>query len=101
VWPVYADQTEFFINDQYFYNQSLTLYEVHHIIPLGYDGPNEWWNFVPLLLSDHNLIHGQEVREREKLDLSLFCALFPKSMKIRGEPELGRRRQVFKLMTDK
>ena len=88
-WPVYADQTEFFINDQYFYNQPLTLYEVHHIIPLGYDVPNEWWNFAPLLLSDHNLIHGQEVREREKLDSSLFCALFPKSMKIKRRTKTG------------
>ena len=44
-------------------------YDAHHIIPQSYNGPNEWWNLMPLTELQHTHIH----KESE-------CAeLFPKA----------------------
>jgi 5-methylcytosine-specific restriction endonuclease McrA len=28
-------------------------FEAHHVIPLGYNGANEWWNIFPLTIEQH------------------------------------------------
>lgn len=32
--------------------------EAHHVIPLGYNGPNEWWNIFPLTMDEHTGAEG-------------------------------------------
>jgi len=37
--------------------------EAHHIVPLGYNGPNKWWNIYPLTIKEHtgkNGIHSSD-----------------------------------------
>lgn len=33
-------------------------FEAHHVIPLGYNGENEWWNIFPLSQAEHTGING-------------------------------------------
>lgn len=34
------------------------LFEAHHVIPLGYNGLNKWWNIFPLTIEDHTGKNG-------------------------------------------
>lgn len=33
--------------------KSCHFFEAHHVIPLGYNGSNEWWNIFPLTMKEH------------------------------------------------
>ena len=33
-------------------------FEAHHVIPLGYNGENKWWNIFPLKQEEHTGIKG-------------------------------------------
>ena len=48
-----------------------TDHELHHIIPLGYGGRNEWWNVFPLTFHDHRA-DGSGIHSSEE-----FKQLFP------------------------
>ena len=50
------------------------LLEAHHVIPLGYNGPNEWWNIFPLSMVEHTGEGGIHSSEEAK-------ALFSKVQK--------------------
>ena len=39
--------------------EGATEYHAHHIIPLKFGGPNEWWNIVPLPSQVHREIHSE------------------------------------------
>lgn len=45
-------------------------YEAHHIIPLGYNGKNEWWNIHPLTARQHIDIHSSSVLFKELFELA-------------------------------
>lgn len=32
--------------------------EAHHVIPLGYNGANKWWNIFPLTIDEHTGVNG-------------------------------------------
>lgn len=46
LWPTY--QSEYFNRHGIGNNDKLGKnYDMHHIIPKRYGGPNEWWNMIP------------------------------------------------------
>lgn len=49
-------------------------FEAHHVIPLGYNGANEWWNIFPLTIEQHTGSTGIHASEEAK-------AWFPKVKK--------------------
>lgn len=49
-------------------------FEAHHVIPLGYNGPNAWWNIFPLTIEEHTGTMGIHSSAEAK-------ALFPKVKK--------------------
>lgn len=49
-------------------------FEAHHVIPLGYNGTNAWWNIFPLTVEQHTGSTGIHASEEAK-------AWFPKVKK--------------------
>jgi 5-methylcytosine-specific restriction endonuclease McrA len=43
-----------------------SLFEAHHIIPLGYNGQNAWWNIFPLTVEEHTGKGGIHSSEEAK-----------------------------------
>ena len=46
-------------------------FDAHHIIPQSYNGPNEWWNLLPLTSHKHHKAHSNSD--------SMCFQLFPNS----------------------
>lgn len=58
-WPTYSCENCCRKNSNCNHNRL----EAHHVIPLGYNGKNEWWNIFPLTQQEHtgkNGIHSSE-----------------------------------------
>lgn len=60
-WPKYNEKTECFIDGTCISKNTGWKYDAHHIIPQSHNGPNEWWNLIPLDIRQHNLIHGTPI----------------------------------------
>lgn len=67
-WPRYTLSTECDMDGTYIKKKPRQRYDAHHIIPQSYEGPNTWWNLLPLDVRAHNLIHGRRVNITQSYD---------------------------------
>ncbi len=76
IWPTYGRKINCKSGGKCILRKRGDNFDAHHIIPQSHNGPNTWWNLIPLDARIHSQIHSAFFNKKHKQGA---CTLFARS----------------------